>query len=88
MNILKEDAIQIFGSNKNLSTALGIKHSAVSQWKAGEFIPAERGRQIRDLVEGRTSTEPLCESLILEFTRKQRKEDDALLSEGFTVGGK
>jgi len=48
MKILKKEAIESFGGVKKLADALGIQHSAVSQW--GEFVPALRAYQIRELI--------------------------------------
>lgn len=48
MKILKQSAIEHFGSTTKLANALGIKHSAVSQW--GEYVPPLRAFQIRDLL--------------------------------------
>ena len=48
MKILKKEAVESFGGVKKLADALGIQHSAVSQW--GEFVPALRAYQIRELI--------------------------------------
>ena len=48
MKILKQSAIDHFGSTTKLANALGIKHRAVSQW--GEYVPPLRAFQIRDLL--------------------------------------
>lgn len=47
MKILKQEAVDTFGGVKKLAEALGIQHSAVSQW--GEFVPPLRAFQIREL---------------------------------------
>ena len=48
MKILKSKAIEHFGGTSKLAIALGIKHSAVSQW--GEYVPLLRAYQIRELI--------------------------------------
>tara|TARA_R110000744_G_scaffold266556_1_gene380580 strand:- start:339 stop:521 length:183 start_codon:yes stop_codon:yes gene_type:complete len=48
MKILKAEAVDTFGGVKKLADALGIQHSAVSQW--GEYVPALRGYQIHELL--------------------------------------
>jgi DNA-binding transcriptional regulator YdaS (Cro superfamily) len=46
--ILKEQALAAFGNNASrLARALGIKPSAVSQWKDGEAIPAKQALRLR-----------------------------------------
>ena len=48
MKILKAEAVDTFGGVTKLAIALGIQHSAVSQW--GEYVPALRGYQIHELL--------------------------------------
>lgn len=48
MKILKQTAIKHFGGTTKLANALGIKHSAVSQW--GDYVPPLRAFQIRELM--------------------------------------
>ena len=48
MKILKKTALEHFGGTTKLAIALGIKHSAVSQW--GEYVPLLRAYQIRELI--------------------------------------
>jgi DNA-binding transcriptional regulator YdaS (Cro superfamily) len=55
MKISKQEAIQSFGGVKKLADALGIQHSAVCQW--GEFVPALRAYQIRELMNQTTQTD-------------------------------
>ena len=50
MKILKEEAVDAFGSVGKLAKALNIEHSAVSQWKNGKPIPPLRAYQVRDLL--------------------------------------
>jgi len=54
MKILKQEAIKSFGGVKKLADALGIYHSAVSQW--GEFVPELRGYQIALLMHQTNQT--------------------------------
>jgi len=54
MKILKKEAIESFGGVKKLADALGIQHSAVSQW--GEFAPPLRAYQIRELMKQTNQT--------------------------------
>jgi len=54
MKILKKEAVESFGGVKKLADALGIQHSAVSQW--GEFVPALRAYQIRELIHQTNQT--------------------------------
>lgn len=46
----KKDAITHFGGVSKLATALGILHSAVSQW--GEDIPIRRAFEIERITNG------------------------------------
>jgi len=54
MKILKAEAVDTFGGVKKLADALGIQHSAVCQW--GEFVPALRAYQIRELMNQTNQT--------------------------------
>ena len=55
MKILKKDAVDTFGGVVKLAHALGIQHSAVSQW--GEFVPPLRAYHIRELLIRKDQTE-------------------------------
>lgn len=46
----KQEAIQYFGSLVNLAKALGIGHSAISQWS--EDIPQRRAYEIERITNG------------------------------------
>jgi DNA-binding transcriptional regulator YdaS (Cro superfamily) len=46
----KKDAVKYFGGVSKLAAALGILHSAVSQW--GEDIPQRRAFEIERITEG------------------------------------
>jgi len=54
MKILKSEAVDTFGSVTKLAIALGIQHSAVSQW--GEYVPPLRGYQIHELMKQKDQT--------------------------------
>lgn len=46
--LTKEEAIELFGSVKELQAALGLKtHSAIYMWKDGEAIPEAHELRIR-----------------------------------------
>ncbi len=47
IEILKEDAVAMFGSQAELARALDIKRSAVSQWQDGKPIPEKQALKIR-----------------------------------------
>jgi DNA-binding transcriptional regulator YdaS (Cro superfamily) len=47
MEISKEQAIALFGSQAKLAEALDIFPAAVSQWKAGQPIPEKQALRIR-----------------------------------------
>tara|TARA_R110000868_G_C10538028_1_gene734636 strand:+ start:380 stop:565 length:186 start_codon:yes stop_codon:yes gene_type:complete len=61
MKISKQEAIQSFGGVKKLADALGIQHSAVCQW--GEFVPALRAYQIRELMNQTTQSAVSAEAI-------------------------
>ena len=54
MKILKSEAVNAFGSVTKLAIALGIQHSAVSQWD--EYVPPLRGYQIHELMKQKDQT--------------------------------
>jgi len=56
MKILKSEAIATFGGVVKLADALGIRHSAVCQWK--EFVPPLRAYQIDELLNQINRTAP------------------------------
>lgn len=47
MKILKEEAIELFGSQTAVAEALGISIQAVSQWEKGQPIPEKQAYRIR-----------------------------------------
>ncbi|WP_163833261.1 Cro/CI family transcriptional regulator [Spartinivicinus ruber] len=47
----KVDAINYFGTASNLAKALGIKPSAITQWR--EFVPPLRAFQLEHLTQGK-----------------------------------
>lgn len=47
MDISKEQAVALFGSQAKLAKALGIFPAAVSQWKDGKPIPQKQALKIR-----------------------------------------
>jgi hypothetical protein len=49
--LTKKEAIEAFGSATALAKALGITVQAIGQW--GEFVPALRAYQVRDIVKDR-----------------------------------
>jgi len=51
--MLKAEAIEFFGSSKNLADALSVTKGSVSQW--GEEIPELRAYQIERITGGKLS---------------------------------
>lgn len=47
MQIVKEQAVIMFGSQSALARALGISPAAVAQWKPGKPIPEAQALKIR-----------------------------------------
>jgi len=50
IEIRKEEAVQMFGTQAELARALGIKKSAVSQWSDGP-IPEKQAMKIRFMLK-------------------------------------
>lgn len=47
ITILKEEAVAMYRTQAALARALGIKRSAVNQWKDGEPIPERQALKLR-----------------------------------------
>ena len=51
--ITKEQAVEVYGTQRKLAAALGITEGAVSQWKKGEPIPQEQALRLRYIIAPR-----------------------------------
>ena len=51
--IIKEQAVEAFGSATKLAEALGITDGAVSQWKPGEPIPQAQALRLKYVIAPR-----------------------------------